>query len=180
MILSVVNRLHNSMHELRNVPKETVEKTETAIVEASLEPNHKVWARRRNLSLMQSVKPKIILHWVGAWLNGIYLLSNLFIAPCWIYNAFPHPFYIKPPPKIISPFHKEDETKSNEQRVKDSMAAVRKTIAQEDRWILKTRTEGGKERLVFAKAEENLNVRLETTTETMAFCHHCTRTMPLQ
>lgn len=51
------------MHELRNVPKETVEKTETAIVEASLEPNHKVWARRRNnLSLMQSVKPKIILH----------------------------------------------------------------------------------------------------------------------
>lgn len=50
------------MHELRNVPKETVEKTETAIVEASLEPNHKVWARRHNLSLMQSVKPKIILH----------------------------------------------------------------------------------------------------------------------
>lgn len=168
------------MHELRNVPKETVEKTETAIVEASLEPNHKVWARRRNLSLMQSVKPKIILHWAGAWLNGIYLLSNLFIAPCWIYNAFPHPFHIKPPPKIISPFHKEDETKSNEQRVKDSMAAVKKTIAQEDRWILKTRTEGGKARLVFAKAEENLNVRLETRTETMAFCHHCTRTIPLQ
>lgn len=60
------------------------------------------------------------------------------------------------------------------------MAAVKKTIAQEDRWILKTRTEGGKERLVFVKAEENLNVRLETRTETMAFCHHCTRTMPLQ
>lgn len=52
------------------------------------------------------------------------------------------------------------------------MAAVKKTIAQEDRWILKTRTEGGKARLVFAKAEENLNVRLETRTETMAFCHH--------
>ena len=39
------------MHELRNVPKETVEKTETAIVEASLEPNHKVWARRRKIIL---------------------------------------------------------------------------------------------------------------------------------
>lgn len=92
-LMGTQNRLHNSMHELRNVPKETVEKTETAIVEASLEPNH------------------------------------------------------KPPPKIISPFHKEDETKSNEQRVKDSMAAVKKTIAQEDRWILKTRTEGGKARI---------------------------------
>lgn len=50
------------MHELRNVPKETVEKKETAIVEASLEPNYKVWAKWRNLSLMQNVKPKIILH----------------------------------------------------------------------------------------------------------------------
>lgn len=52
-----------------------------------------------------------------------------------------------PPPKIISPFHREDETKSNEQKVQDSMTAVKKTISQEDRWILRTRTEGGKERI---------------------------------
>lgn len=95
-LLATQNRLHSSMHELRKSTQETVEKTEkieTAIVEASLEPNH------------------------------------------------------KPPSKIISPFHKEDETKSNEQKVQDSMAVVKKTITQEDRWILRTRTEGGKERI---------------------------------
>ena len=72
-------------------------------------------------------------------------------------------FNIQPPPKIISPFHKEDETKSNEQKVNDSMAAVKKTIAQEDTWILRARTEGARERLVPSQVVQYRNGSIQRT-----------------
>lgn len=34
----------------------------------------------------------------------------------------------KPPPKVITPFHKEDETKSNEQKINDLMEGVKKIV----------------------------------------------------
>lgn len=52
LILSVVNRLYNSMYELRNVFKEMVEKIEMVIVEVLLELNYKVWVKWCNLFLM--------------------------------------------------------------------------------------------------------------------------------
>ncbi|KAJ7378472.1 hypothetical protein OS493_023007 [Desmophyllum pertusum] len=54
---------------------------------------------------------------------------------------------LKSPRKIISPFHKEDETKSNQQKINDSMAAVKTILAQEQRQKLKPRTEREKERI---------------------------------
>ena len=71
----------------------------------------------------------------------IYQMNNYSVTMLLYFN-------IQPPPQIISPFHKEDETKSNEQKVNDSMATVKKMIAQEDTWILRARTEGARERLV--------------------------------
>lgn len=72
-------------------------------------------------------------------------------------------FNIQPPPQIISPFHKEDETKSNEQKVNDSMAAVKKMIAQEDTWILRARTEGARERLVPSQVVQYPNGSIQRT-----------------
>lgn len=36
----------------------------------------------------------------------------------------------KPPPKVITPFHKEDESKSNEQKINDLMGGVKKIFTQ--------------------------------------------------
>ncbi|XP_020615390.1 uncharacterized protein LOC110053493 [Orbicella faveolata] len=52
----------------------------------------------------------------------------------------------KPPPKVITPFHKEDETESNEQKINDSMGGVKKIIAQSGK--RGARSEQEKERLM--------------------------------
>ena len=60
--------------------------------------------------------------------------------------CFSYWFYFQPPTKIITPFHKEDETKNNEQKINDSMKGVKKMIAEEDKMRLRPRTEREKER----------------------------------
>ncbi|KAL9969714.1 hypothetical protein ACROYT_G021966 [Oculina patagonica] len=53
----------------------------------------------------------------------------------------------RPPPKVITPFHKEDETKNNEQKINDSMKSVKKMFAEEEKMKLRPRTEREKERI---------------------------------
>ena len=52
----------------------------------------------------------------------------------------------QPPRKVITPFHKEDETKSNEQKINDSMGGVKKINTQSGRWG--ARSEKEKQRLM--------------------------------
>lgn len=57
-------------------------------------------------------------------------------------------FNFQPPPKVITPFHKEDETKNNEQKINDSMKSIKKMFAEEEKMKLRPRTEREKERLI--------------------------------
>ncbi len=71
-------------------------------------------------------------------------------------------FIFQPPPKVITPFHKEDETKNNEQKINDSMKSVKKMLAEEEKMKLRPRTEREKERLMYIleSLNETMYVRL--------------------
>ena len=57
-------------------------------------------------------------------------------------------FNIQPPPKVTTPFHKEDESKSNEQKINDSMGGVKKIVSQSGKRGATSEKE--KERLIYS------------------------------